>query len=182
MTDEKGHGSIYNILARTKDVELLKLLIHHGANVSTLSKDGESCLEALFAYRFTTRDTDSFDTIIQLLVKNGARCDIQPVKRLSIIERVENSKNYNVETFRILLQHCADMGIKRRCLCSLNKDTKEEMIEYIQELMLSGISLEERDEKGYTALASSIHNPILFQALRDFGARMDAADNQGKVV
>ncbi|KAM0162193.1 hypothetical protein ACHAPG_001890 [Botrytis cinerea] len=182
MTDNKGHGSIYSILTRTKDVELLKLLIHHGANVSALSKDGESCLEALFAYRFTTRDTDSFDTIIQFLVKNGARCDVQPVKRLSIIERVVNSKNYNIETFKILLQHCEDKETKRRCLFSLNRDTKEEMIGYIQELILSGISLEERDEEGCTALASSIHNPILFQALRDCGARTDAVDNQGKSV
>ncbi|KAM0310091.1 hypothetical protein ACHAO8_008412 [Botrytis cinerea] len=182
MTDNKGHGSIYSILTRTKVVELLKLLIHHGANVSALSKDGESCLEALFAYRFTTRDTDSFDTIIQFMVKNGARCDVQPVKRLSIIERVVNSKNYNIETFKILLQHCEDKETKRRCLFSLNRDTKQEMIEYIQELILSGISLEERDEEGCTALASSIHNPILFQALRDCGARTDAVDNQGKSV
>lgn len=28
MTDEKGHGSIYSILARTKDFKLLKLPIH----------------------------------------------------------------------------------------------------------------------------------------------------------
>ena len=152
------------------------------ANYSALSKDGESCLEALFAYRFTTRDTDSFDTIIQFFVKNGARCDVQPVKRLSIIERVVNSKNYNIETFKILLQHCEDKETKRRCLFYLNRDTKEEMIGYIQELILSGISLEERDEEGCTALASSIHNPILFQALRDCGARTDAVDNQGKSV
>ncbi|TGO55658.1 hypothetical protein BOTNAR_0240g00150 [Botryotinia narcissicola] len=103
MKDEKGHGAIYNVLARTKDVELLKLLIHHGADVSPISKDGESYLEALFAYRFTTRDTDSFDTTIRFLVKNGARCDVQPVKRLSIIERVANSKDYSIETFKILL-------------------------------------------------------------------------------
>ncbi|TGO53689.1 hypothetical protein BCON_0119g00130 [Botryotinia convoluta] len=152
ITDEKGHSSIYNVLARTKDVELLKLLIHHGADVSALSTDGESCLEALFAYRFTTRDTDSFDNTIQFLVKNGARCDVQPVKRLSIIERVANSKNYNIETFKIMLQYCTDKETKRRCLLLLNKDTKEEMMEFDEKIILSGVSLEERDEKGCTAL------------------------------
>ncbi|KAF7890286.1 hypothetical protein EAF00_008601 [Botryotinia globosa] len=114
MKDEKGHGAIYNILARTKDVELLKLLIHHEADVSAISKDGESCLEALFAYKFTTRDTDSFDTTIRFLVRNGARCDVQPVKRLSIIKRVANPKNYSIETCKILLQYCTDEETKRR--------------------------------------------------------------------
>ncbi|TGO27791.1 hypothetical protein BPAE_0036g00020 [Botrytis paeoniae] len=150
--DEKGHGSIYNILARTKDVELLKLLIHHGADVSAISTDGESCLEALFAYRFTTRDTDSFDTTIQFLVKNGARCDVQPAKGLSIIERMANSKNYNIKTFRFMLQYCTDKETKRRCLLLLNKDTKEEMKKFDEEILLSGVSLKERDEKGRTAL------------------------------
>ncbi|KAF7922866.1 uncharacterized protein EAE97_011030 [Botrytis byssoidea] len=128
--DEKGHGAIYNILAQTKDVELLKLLIHHGADVSAISKDGESSLEALFAYRFTTRDTDSFDTTIQFLVKNGARCDVQHVKRVSIIERVANSKNYSIETFRIQLHYCTDKETKRRCLLLLNKDAQEDMMKF----------------------------------------------------
>ncbi|TGO68441.1 hypothetical protein BELL_0829g00020 [Botrytis elliptica] len=91
---------------------------------------GETCLEALFAYKFTTRDTDSFDTTIQFLVKNGARCDVHPVKRLSIIERVANSKNYSIETFKIMLQYCTDMETKRRCLFLLNKYTKEEMMKF----------------------------------------------------
>ncbi|TGO36484.1 hypothetical protein BHYA_0123g00120 [Botrytis hyacinthi] len=152
MKDEKGHGAIYNVLARTKDVELLKLLIHHGADVSAISTDGESCLEALFAYGFTTRDTDSFDNTIQFLVKNGARCDVQPVKRLSIIERVANSKNYSIETFKILLQYCTYKEAKRRCLFLLDKDTKEGMMKFDEEVLLSGVSLEESEEKDRTAL------------------------------
>ncbi|KAF7945155.1 hypothetical protein EAE96_009934 [Botrytis aclada] len=182
ITDEKGHGLIYNVLARTKHVELIKLLIHHGADVSALSTDGESCLEALFVNRFTTGDTDTFDTTVQFLVKNGARCDVQLVKRLSIIERVVNSKNYSFETFKIMLQYCTDKETKSHCLFSVNKDTKEEMIRFIQELTSSGVSLEERDEKGCTALISNIQNSKLFQALRDCGARMDAVDDQGKGV
>ncbi|KAF5868696.1 putative ankyrin repeat protein [Botrytis fragariae] len=130
-TDEKGHGPVYHVLAQTKDVELLKLLIHHGADVSQLTYDncdaistnGESCLEALFAYKFTTRDTDSFDTTIQFLVKNGARCD-----------------------------YCTDKETKRHCLLLLNKDTKEKMMKFNEEILLSGVSLKERDEKGCTAL------------------------------
>lgn len=34
ITDEKGYGAIYHILVRIRDIELLKLLIHHGADVS----------------------------------------------------------------------------------------------------------------------------------------------------
>lgn len=136
----------------------------------------------MFVSNFMMKNSDSFDDTIQFLVKNGARCDVQPLKGLSVMERVAHTKDCNIKTFKVILQYCSDKNIKRRCLFSLKKDTKGEMVEFIQEFISSGLSLEERDQKGCTALIANIQNPLLFQALWDCGAQIDAVDNQGKGV
>ncbi|KAF7923032.1 uncharacterized protein EAE98_007737 [Botrytis deweyae] len=89
--------------------QILNLLIKYGANLEAKDRNGHTPL-----WLFTTRDTDSFDTTIQFLARNGARCDVHPVKRLSIIERVANSKNYSIGTFKVMLQYYTDMETKRR--------------------------------------------------------------------
>ncbi|KAH7391253.1 ankyrin repeat-containing domain protein [Cadophora sp. MPI-SDFR-AT-0126] len=169
-----GDTIIHQYLRHCRNVDIFELLLKYGASVDDRGIYGNTLL-----HTFThSRDTD----FLRLLIAHGARSDVKNDKGISALEE-SLSKRSTLEVVRLLLGAASDIGARRLCIWTLptSEDTSE-TIQFIEELLATGVTLEDADALGKTPLLSNVSSQQAFDALIQCGARLDATDRRGRGV
>jgi ankyrin repeat protein len=180
-----------NVLQRFLDtsnnLELLKMLLDRGARIDIQYGSGDTPLHLVLSSSMTKRwgngeGSTSIDEVVKFFLDNGAPCNLKGSSGRTPLECLVLSRECTFESFRLLLQSTPDINARRNCLLFLESRSQDEKVQYIQELVSAGVSLESRDSAGRTPLLSSLRYPDLSQALIRCGARTDAICNKGRGI
>jgi ankyrin repeat protein len=83
----------------------------------------------------------------------------------------------NLSTIKILLQG-SDDATRKSCLWSLSsRGSQENIVEFLQLLISTGVSIESRDRQGRTPLLAQSTSGLALKALVECGAQLDATDS-----
>lgn len=185
--DHDGDSVLHRCLRGSQDIRTLKLLFKYGArgNLLSLSKDGDTVLHAALKNSHGKVKGQSMADVVNLLLANGARCDVKNNHGTTAIEEAAQNWNCSLETFTVMLDACSDPEALKQCLWKLTREGKDTLVGFIKILQDRGVSLEDRDGEGRTVLLRSItasRYRVLFLAFLECGADFHAVDAKGRGV
>ncbi|RFU29562.1 hypothetical protein B7463_g6755, partial [Scytalidium lignicola] len=182
ISDVYGDGDtvLHRFLAWNRDIEMLDLLLKHGANVTTCGSQRTTVLHSVLKAHSLSSQKNSSQEIVEYLLEKGALAHIKNEFGKSALEEAMFSISSNIDIFRLLLRSCPDESIRKECLWLIGSKPGKEQIQFIRELQAFGISLDARNSKGETVLLSTMRSGDTWKALVECGASLDAIDSNGR--
>ncbi|CZR55172.1 uncharacterized protein PAC_05058 [Phialocephala subalpina] len=180
VTNSNGDSVLPRALVERKDLDIIKLLLEHGANVLDRGSKADTTLHQILAHPHGNAGHNDVNEILALLLEKGARPDLKNDYGRTALDEAIMTRTVDLETFRILLEKC-DEKTKKRCIWLLGsrKDVKETK-QFIELLLANGASLEDRDSNGRTPILKDLRETNAVKALRQMGANIHAVDNHGR--
>jgi uncharacterized protein len=145
------------------NLEMIQLLLWHGADVNATNKRGQTALMDLGA--------NSTPEVALALIKAGAKLDLQDDDGNTALIFV--AMGTNTEVLRALLDAGASVNLKtRKGLTALMLAAGRGDIDHVKALIAAGADVYERDEAGSTALKHARDNDqrAVMKLLRTYGA------------
>jgi len=163
--NDQGRNALHRA-AQNGNIEVVKSLLAHGANVHITDKMGDTPLHlaAINSAMWRSR-------VVEILLKNGANVE---------------AKNNKHETALKLYDHW-NMGISTNSIqkaVNLLNASKEANIKAVKDLLKQDARFEAKDNEGKTALHWAAENGFLeiVEALLKKGAKIETKDNNGKTA
>jgi len=174
-TIDRGRYLLYQV-AETKNLNMMKLLLEHGADPNAVNSwlVSESVI-------FLALDTKNID-MAELLLKYGANVDAKDVFGNPILTKVPIQ---NVEWVRLLLRHGADANSREKFRGPvLVKAVKGEVVEVVSLLLAYGADANARDTewKSVLHLAVEKKNVDIVRLLLSKNANVNASEKDGKTI
>ncbi|RDL32415.1 Ankyrin [Venustampulla echinocandica] len=182
--DRNGDSIVHRYLLNgSKNIQTLKLFFEYGARIDSLGQGGQTIIHRALQSSYGDQSFEFTAASIDFLLEKGARCDIKDEYGCTTVESAATNSDCPLETFTILLQACFDADVLKRCMWKLSsRRNQEETVKFIRALQKLGVSLEDRDDSGGTALLASVGSVDLFDAFIECGADLNAVDSTGKGV
>ncbi len=172
VSDDYGLSPIH-MAASKGNIQVLKALIDHGANVNAVEKKSSMTPIHYAAYNKNS-------AAIKLLIKNGANIDSNDRKGRTALKI--SSLSGNLDNVRTLVDAGAKLN-KMQVISSsaLMEAVNGKKINVINFLLESGANASSRDEKGNTPiiLSSFTGDPQIFKTLLVHGAKISEENNVG---
>src|SRR6266536_5176005 len=149
------------------------MLLNYGANINARGNYGSTPLHEAIGNYLHEYAKNSLHEVVKFLLERGALCSMKNDRGSTPLEQAMTTCTCSIETFRILFKSCNDQSARERCLWLLGSQKKEELVQWAQELIASGMSLETRDSVGKTVVLATIRQDDTWKALVHCGAHLD---------
>ena len=179
--DKKGACALHRSLAHRANLDLIKMLLDHGAKVEAL-KDCASVLRTTVSLNLynqnSEKEMEGFRKCIELLLQHGAVCDFE------VLKSAFANKYCNIEILNLLLASSKISAHEKGLLLHhIGRGETRDPTALIELLVEQGADIETRNSRGQTPFLSQVSqsgNWNTAKALMDNGARWDSVDAAGQ--
>lgn len=177
VTNNDGLTILQSFLKSSRDIEILELLFKHGANIRDRGRNDDTVLHtALRSYIWPPKAT--VDEVVKLLLAKGATPnDINDTGETPLLIAVRNNR-CSLDVIKVLLDYSNEEA-RKVCLWSVGHRGAHEMVEFLNLILSTGISIDNRDRLGRTPLLSQTTTGAV-KALIKCGAQLDATDFESR--